>query len=127
MRRALFLTAALALALSGLLPPEHVHWGNIAGHHDPTLVHRHLAGHTFTPRSRTPGLAIPHDGRFELLTTWLLGTERFAQAAPDVVISRLIVAQPDAYVGPLVEPATVRAIHDPPRSSVSFRAPPSLS
>lgn len=127
MNRVLALSAALAVAVGTLLPPEHVHFDADADHREHAFIHRHSEPHK---------AACPHDGvavearggsRFDVLTAWLLATDRFAPQAPAILVSQSIAQRFDVYVGPLIDGASSGAIHDPPRSSLTLRGPPALS
>ena len=128
MRRVLTVTAALAVALAGVLPAEHVHFDGSADHPHHALLHRHFEDHQAeAPASHEQTeVAASHGTRIEVLTTWILGTDRFVQRMPAAVIAQGPLPALDFYRGPILDSVRQWATHDPPRGSLSFRGPPFL-
>jgi hypothetical protein len=124
--RVIATVAALAVALVGLLPSEHVHAAE-----DHPIVHRHViadAGVHLDDADHHHGASVGHGdhARARLLTLSFLTTSPFAMVAPIAVTTAALIA-PTTSQTRLPATGTLPPTHDPPLRFVSSPAPPARS
>lgn len=118
--RAIATTAAIAVALVGLLPAEHVH----AGDHT-QVVHRHVIGEASAhhdPQHDAEVADADHDDA-RILTLSYKTASRFS-LAPHLAVMALPVVEPCSAQETPITGTTLLPTHDPPLRFTSSPAPP---
>lgn len=115
--------AALAVALAGLLPFEHVH----ADEHQ-QVVHRHViaegAGHHDDWHDDHTSVHSEHADARILTVSWVT-TSSFSFAGL-IPVTALIFAEPRSTPSTLIVGTTILPTHDPPLRFTSSPAPPAV-
>ena len=107
------------LAVSGLVPPEHIHEAD--ADHPHAVAHRHFAAHDHDATELSGG-----DGRVVWLDSVPVEQARFPTTVAIALLPATFeVVRPTA---PTIAVSTLDAAppHGPPRSTLSLRAPPTF-
>jgi hypothetical protein len=120
--------SAIALIVSGALPPLHVHQENPA-HQNTPLEHWHVDGHHHSAEAVPMFDDDDHDGPAHFLDNSGLPAASTQQIAPNAVLNavqKLVIDPLDGSIG--LEPSWLAppALGPPPSASL-LRAPPSLA
>lgn len=108
------------LAVSGLIPPEHVHEAD--ADHPQAVAHRHFAAHDHD------GTELSHG---EGAVVWF-DSVAVEHARLPTIVAIAVLSVAFGAVPPTVPPMVVLTLdaappHGPPRSTLSLRAPPTSS
>jgi hypothetical protein len=105
------------LAVSGVIPPEHVHEPD--AHHPSAIAHRHFEAHDHD------GTEISHgEGRVIWFDSFAVEHARFQVSVATPVLSAAFNAVPTTASTMVVLTLDAAPPHGPPRSTTSLRAPP---
>jgi hypothetical protein len=127
----LALCGSALLALSGLLPPLHLHEEadhDHADHHSIGVIHRHLAPHN-APLNSSPGLSDDDDRAMLVLEQPAIGAEPAHATHVRLAVLSSVVSLPFVDTPHSIEPPRIDGSppHGPPRRPASLRAPPFLA
>ena len=117
-RQILGLTLVPWLAVSGLIPPEHVHEAD--ADHPQAIAHRHFAAHDHD------GAEVSHgEGAVIWFDSVAIEHARFPTTVAIAILPATFEAVPATAQTMVLLTLDAAPPHGPPRSTVSLRAPPS--
>jgi hypothetical protein len=105
------------LAVSGLVPPEHVHEPD--ADHPHAVAHRHFAAHDHDATEVSPG-----EGRVVWFDTVAVEHARFPTTVAIALLPATFEAVPPTASTMVALTVDAAPPHGPPRSTLSLRAPP---
>jgi hypothetical protein len=119
-RRVAWVALVSSLALSGIIPPEHVHEAD--ADHPSAITHRHFEAHDHEGTEVSDG-----EGGVVWLDNVAVEHARIQVSVTRTVLAVTVDAIPPATASMAVQVLDAAPPHGPPRATAPVRAPPASS